>query len=478
MTQAREEMQVRGPSRAAAWAALAAAGLVVGCARPELPRGGPEDRTPPYVLEAQPDTFARVAPGLREIRFRFSERISERPSTGTLNDAVLVSPSVGNVQVSHGRDALQVRIQEGLRAGQVYRITVLPVIADMFGNRLRDPFDLVISTGGTPIPNVVAGVAEDRITGRPVDGARVEAVFFTETDTVVHWNYADAEGIYSLRYLPDGPYTLRVYEDRNRNATLDPAEPRAGPLPGQIELPIDTAFAVVSLIMPDTTPPRLTSVEALDSMAIILAFDDHLDPFLDLDGVPVTVADSAGGPEIGVELMNEVDFNTRTGQGGAGVQGDEAPPSQQADPPPDSGQAAAGAGQRPPGQVPGAPGRQAAPGRGTEPRVGLSGLPLPAQTVHALLETPLVPGAVYRVRISGLTNVAGTGGGGGEGRVVWEPPEADTTPRPDSVGVDTIPGDPLPDSLAVDTLAVGPGALRLDLSPSRPESFRLPLPRG
>ncbi len=478
MTEAREERQVRGPSRVGTLGALAVAGLVVGCARPELPRGGPEDRIPPYVLEAQPDTFARVAPGLREIQFRFSERISERPSTGTLNDAVLVSPSVGNVQVSHGRDALQVRIQGGLQAGQVYRITVLPVIADMFGNRLRDPFDLVISTGGTPIPNVVAGVAEDRITGRPVDGARVEAIFTTESDTIVHWNYTDAEGIYSLRYVPDGGYALRVYEDRNRNATLDPSEPRAGPLPGQIELPIDTAFAVVSLIMPDTTPPRLTSVEALDSTAVLLTFDDFLDPFLDLDSLPVTVADSAGGSEIGVELMNEVDFNTRTGEGGAGAQRGDAGPPPQGGPPPDSGQAAVGAGERTPGQVPGAAGLQEAPGRGTVPRVGLSGLPLPAQTVHALLEAPLEPGVVYRVRISGLTNVAGTGGGGGEGSFVWEPPAADTTPRPDSVGVDTIPGPPSPDTSGVDTLRVGADLLRLRMSPSSREIFPISLPRG
>ena len=270
-------------------------GTLAACARPEAPRGGPEDRTPPFVLEAEPDTFARVPAGLREIRFKFSERISERPSTGTLNDAVLLSPEAGNVQVRHQRDGIEVRIQDGLQEGQVYRITLLPVIADMFGNRLQDPFDLVISTGGVPVPNVVAGVAEDRVTGRPVEGARVEAIFVSDVDTVVHWNYTDAEGIYSLRYAPEGVYDLRVYEDRNRNGELDPSEPRAGPLPGQIQPPLDTAFAVVSLIAPDTTPARLTRAEALDSSAVLLTFDDFLEPLLDLDSVSVTVADSVGG---------------------------------------------------------------------------------------------------------------------------------------------------------------------------------------
>ncbi|NNM33186.1 MAG: hypothetical protein HKO53_08970 [Gemmatimonadetes bacterium] len=426
------------PTPRATWrlvsAAAVVAGALVACARPEAPRGGPEDRTPPYILEAEPDTFAQVPPGLQEIRFRFSERISERASTGTLNDAVLVSPSVGNVQVRHQRDGIEVRVQDGLQAGQVYRITVLPVIVDMFGNRLQDAFDLVLSTGGTPVPNVVAGVAEDRITGRPVEGARVEAAFGFGTDTVIHWNFTDPEGIYSLRYVPDGSYDLRVYEDRNRNGELDPTEPRAGPFPGQIQTPLDTAFAVVSLIAPDTTPPRLTSAEAVDSSAVLLTFDDFLEPLLDLGTLSVTVADSAAGSEVEIELMNEVDFSTR--EGGEGPPTDQAPVP---DPPPVD---TAGAG---PPDGSGAPETVA---DRTQPRVGLSGLPLPAQTLYGVLGTPLQAGVTYRVEISGLVNIAGTGQGGGEAMLTWEPPPPDTTPQADS-----IPGgDPAGDSVPPDTI--------------------------
>ena len=423
-------------------AAAALACVMVACARPEPPRGGPEDRTPPFILEAQPDTFAAVAPGLQEIRFRFSERISERPSTGTLNDAVLVSPSVGNVQVRHQRDGIEVRIQEGLQAGQVYRVTVLPVIADMFGNRLQDPFDLVVSTGGTPVPNVVAGVAEDRVTGRPVEGARVEAAFLSGTDTVIHWNLTDSEGIYSLRYVPDGTYDLRVYEDRNRNGELDPTEPSAGPFPGQIQPPLDTAFAVVSLIAPDTTPARLTGAEAVDSSAVRLTFDDYLEPSLDLEAVVVTVADSAGGGQLGLELLDEAAFAAREGEDGV------LPPDEVPDPAPEEAPPGDTAGVGPP-ELPDAL-EQGAAGPGNQPRVGLSGLALPGQTLFAVLDTPLQAGVTYRVQISGLVNIAGTGEGGGEATFTWEPPPPDTTPAADSI---PAPGDSIPaDSIPPDTL--------------------------
>ena len=147
------------------------------CARPEVPPGGPEDLTPPVVIETVPDTFAAVEPGVREFHFRFNERISERPSAGQLNNSVVISPSLGAIRVRHSRDAISIEAEEGLAPDRLYRVTVLPVINDMFGNRLRDPFDLVLSTGEEFVPNVVAGMVEDRITGQAAPDVRVQARF-------------------------------------------------------------------------------------------------------------------------------------------------------------------------------------------------------------------------------------------------------------------------------------------------------------
>ena len=196
------------------------------CARPEAPPGGPEDLFPPYVIETTPDTFAVVEPGVDEVHFRFSERISERPATGNLNDAVVVSPSTGLVRVRHGRDGITVEMQEGFEAGRLYRVTVLPVINDMFQNRLRDPFDLVVSTGDDFVPNVLAGMVEDRVTGEAVPDVRVEARFQLDADTVTHWNLTDRDGVFSLRYVPDGPYEVRAWMDRNRDREIGESEPQ------------------------------------------------------------------------------------------------------------------------------------------------------------------------------------------------------------------------------------------------------------
>lgn len=260
--------------------------LSAACARPEAPPGGPEDRVPPVVIETIPDTFAVVEPGVREFFFRFNERISERPSTGELNNAVVISPSLGAARVRHGRDGITVEAQNGVVAGRLYRVTVLPVINDMFSNTLRDPFDLVLSTGGEFVPNVVAGMVEDRITGQAVPDARVEARFGGEGDTLTHWNLSGPDGVFSMRYVPGEPFQVIAWDDRDRDGAVGEFEPQSAFSAGTFDGSPDTTFTILTLIEPDTTPARLARVEVQDSITLNLEFDDYLEP--DMPGVVFT----------------------------------------------------------------------------------------------------------------------------------------------------------------------------------------------
>ena len=279
------------------------------CARSEAPTGGPEDVFPPYVIETVPDTFATVEPGLREVRFCFSERISERPADGRLNDAVIVSPSTGDIRVRHGRECITVEMEEGLAPGLVYRITVRPVIRDMFANSLRDAFELVVTTGAEIVSNVVAGMVEDRVTGDATPGVRVEARFAHGDDTLTHWNFSDPGGVFSLRYVPAGPFELRAWQDQNRNGEVDGSEPQTSFVPGDLAEPPDTTLEILTLIQPDTTAPRLTRVNVEDSVTLKIEFDDYIEPTIppgtirgtitvaEYDDSLLAVGDAAGAGE-------------------------------------------------------------------------------------------------------------------------------------------------------------------------------------
>ncbi|GIT50630.1 MAG: hypothetical protein Ct9H300mP15_08430 [Gemmatimonadota bacterium] len=72
----------------------AALGIVLAssCAQQGAPPGGPEDLRPPIVIRTVPDTFELLGTMDGSIRFEFDERISERPSSGTFDNAVIISP--------------------------------------------------------------------------------------------------------------------------------------------------------------------------------------------------------------------------------------------------------------------------------------------------------------------------------------------------------------------------------------------------
>ena len=318
------------------------------CARSEAPTGGPPDNFPPYVIETVPDTFAIVEPGLREVRFCFSERISERPRDGRLNDAVIFSPSTGEIRVKHGRECLTVEMEEGLAPDLVYRITVRPVVNDMFGNSLRDAFELVVTTGAEIVPNVVAGIVEDRVTGDATPSARVEARFPHGDDTLTHWNFSDNGGVFSLRYVPAGSCELRAWQDQNRNGEVDESEPQSSFTPCDLPEPPDTTLDILTLVQPDTTAPRLTRVNVEDSVTLKIEFDDYIEPTIPPEMIrgTVTVAewedsvavveDTVGAGEEEAEVVEDPGEEAETGDPGVEQEAGEA--EAEPVPPPEPGE--------------------------------------------------------------------------------------------------------------------------------------------
>lgn len=455
-------MGARGAPRLRAWArrgatamaALAAAS--VGCARQSAPPGGPPDSRPPGVVATTPEAFADV-PGFEgPVRFEFDERISEQVGGGSPDDAVIVSPSTGEVRVSHGRRSLSVQVDGGFRNGVVYRVTLQPVVRDMFGNTLRDPFELVFTTGAEAEATTVAGEVWDRLTGRGVSDLRLHAM---GEDSLVHLASSGDGGIYAFRYLPGGAYTLTAFQDNDGDRVVDASE-----MQGTTDFAVasgDTLFVDVPVLEPDTTAALLLGAEALDSVTVLLRFDDFLDPADPAAELEISMSDTLG-TGVGIatryhetayaqlvrsvaDSLARVDsiaraaeptvLDTLAAPGAAdtvlivdtlAVPGDPpvpdpvvAPADPDAPGPPAADTLPAEPTQAerrgpPPLPGPATPGLQEASARG---RV------LPGRRVVLVLDRPLEPGVPHDIVVGGVVNMNGVGGGGGEARVVLDPPQ-------------------------------------------------------
>lgn len=432
-----------GASRALGLA-VGAGMLLLGCARASAPPGGPPDELPPFLVATSPDTFAVLERWDDPVVFGFSERISERPAAGSWADAVTISPESGPVEVRHRSESLEIRPEGGFQPGRVYRVSLKPVVRDLFSNVMLDPFELVFSTGPDFDESVLAGLVWDRITGEGLRDHRVEAVAAGDTG-LVHVASSDSTGIFTLRYLPAGEFTVTGFLDRNRNRSLDSTEARG--VERVAVAPADTVLVSLPVLAPDTTPAVLASAEPMDSLAIRLTFDDALNPEAPTDDIEWTLRREADSVPLfigrGVYHPAALDSLREADREAAGQTAPEEAPAE-------------------PGARPGAPGP-----RTTTP----DGRPLPGRSLFLALSTPLPPGQAYLVEVENVTNIHGITGGGGSGRIVV--PAPDTTAAPDTAAVDSVGGTP-PDTGSL--LRLGAGSDRP--TPLRPRVTRTRRPPG
>jgi hypothetical protein len=270
------------------------------CARPYPPPGGERDQLSPGLVETSPAALTTMAPGNTPVVFRFDERLSER---GFGEALVLVSPHDSAVRVERGRTEVRVRMDGGWRANRVYRVVLLPGVRDLFGNERTDQLELIFSTGAAIDSTVLGGLVVDRITGVPARSGVVEAV--QREGGVVYTALADSSGFFSLRYLPLGAYDISAYDDQNRNRRRDLLEPLDSGGAVTLSQPADTITQIFRVLVPDTSAPRVTGAEAVDSLHVRVTFDDYFDAELPLAaaGAQVHALPDSTAWAVGVEVM-------------------------------------------------------------------------------------------------------------------------------------------------------------------------------
>ncbi|HSM03152.1 MAG TPA: Ig-like domain-containing protein [Longimicrobiales bacterium] len=459
--------------------ALALGAVALSCARQGSPPGGPEDRVPPVVVSVEPDTFAVVDAGVDEIKVRFNERISEQAAGGRLAGAVEISPEVPDLEVTHDRRGLTIKVPGGLRPDLTYRVRITTGIRDMFGNPMVVPFEWMFSTGGEFTRNAVVGQVWDRATGELLQDVRVVLEPLERgpgPDSLLYASRSAQDGLFALRSVPPEGFRVLAFRDVNGNRQLGPSEPF-----GETEITTlgaaDTVFLSIPLLVADTTAAVLAQYEIEDSVTVRLVFDDYLDPTVPVDGLQVTLGpvppDSAGvqpptpdGPLPNVSrILHEGAWETYRDSVRAAQDSLRALERQAladslaradtlaADSLGADSAAVPAAPVRPAGPPAGLPGR---PQAGPAPAVLPDGSPVPAQSIVLLLDGALPAEIPVRVEVRGATNLNGLGGGGGTVDVIWTPEPPDTLPL-DSLPLDTLPPDT--GGVVLDTMSsAGPGS--------------------
>nr|BCX01469.1 MAG: hypothetical protein KatS3mg041_1515 [Bacteroidota bacterium] len=236
---------------------IATAGLLLGCATPQPPTGGPEDRHPPRLLRTDPPDGAT---GIRraEIQLWFDEWVDPASVEQAL-ELVPYPPSPLRIQVSGRR--IRVRMP-GLEPERTYVLILTTDLRDLRGNRLQSPIELAFSTGTNLDTLTLFGSVRMASTGQAPPSSWTVALFRHNGESPLgeradYLSQTGLEGSFRLRFLSPGTYRIIAFEDRNRNRRPDRGEPIAVPDRARIVVPGDSLPRPLLGVLPPPPPLRL-----------------------------------------------------------------------------------------------------------------------------------------------------------------------------------------------------------------------------
>ena len=253
-------------------AVCGAALIMMACASPGMPPGGPVDTEAPQIVKIVPDS-AKTGTTPKEVIFRFDEVVNERPSGATsLAGLFLISPRDGEPRVDWHREEISVRPRRGWRKNTAYTITMLPGLSDLRGNTRNVGAVTMFSTGATLPSSRIAGVLFNWPEARTVTRGGLIQAWPRGDTSLVYVTTTDSAGAYSLGTLPPGDYVVRGLSDDNNNHGLDRRE--AWDTVG-ITLR-DTASLNLFTFVHDSLGARLQTATLRDSVTLELSFDNAL----------------------------------------------------------------------------------------------------------------------------------------------------------------------------------------------------------
>ncbi len=294
---------------------ILSASVLVGCATPLRPSGGPEDRTPPALVSSTPSAGAvRVTD--RRLTLTFSERVDEASARRALS--IAPAPATPPDVRVRGSD-VEVVLVDSLRSDITYVLTLGTELRDLRGVAIAAPVTIAFATGDRIDEGRLRGFVRSGATGRSMAGAAVMAYRLGADSAsgppdprVVRADYrtqSGSDGAFSLTHLRPGLYFVVSLDDRNRDGLAGAGEAFAVP-PSRGEIAADTGAAPAPLSLfitrVDTTAPALRGAAVSRPGVVTARFDEPVrlgpgarDAFVIQDSstarqVPIRAAWSAG----------------------------------------------------------------------------------------------------------------------------------------------------------------------------------------
>ena len=273
-----------------------AALLLVSCARPANPSGGPEDESPPTLVDEESTPNFQTRFSDREIVLEFDEFIS----LSNASKQIVISPPFTNYlkyTVRGKKLVIEFPEDEELREDATYQINFGSAIKDYTAGNELENFTFVFSTGDVIDSLSVSGFVYDSASSEPVEETLV-LLYDNLTDTAFanekpfYFAKTDEMGKFQINNIKSDTFQVFALSDQNLSLTYDQTNESIAFLDSMIILP-DTSLSLLTLLLFDEREiPQVLTVDQKKKERAVIKFS----------GAPRNIS-------LEVDQPNEIDFD-------------------------------------------------------------------------------------------------------------------------------------------------------------------------
>ena len=215
---------------------LLSASILITCARPQSPTGGPRDETPPQLIQTTPEQRTLFFKG-NEISLEFDEYIT----LDNIKKELAITPRVNDdYEYSFNKRTVTIKNLE-LEDSTTYTFNFGAGIVDITEKNPAQNVILVLSTGHYLDSLYINGNVTNILSGERTKNALLALYEIGDTLDIFSGRAAYAikaneQGIFQFNNLKQGNYLLYAADDKNLNYQAEPDKEAYGFYPDTLRL--------------------------------------------------------------------------------------------------------------------------------------------------------------------------------------------------------------------------------------------------
>jgi uncharacterized protein (DUF2141 family) len=262
---------------------------LIGCANIQPPPGGPEDKDSPFVDTTQ-IPFGTTRFMGKSIWLHFNEYVEK----SRVIESISLSPEK-RLEYNWSGKELEILFAENLDSNTTYSLTLGTDWADLRGNKPKESYSLIFTTGTTLDSGVIKGsVTTPQPSGLmvllyPLTGINPDTLDIRHTKARYKLQ-TGTSGRFEFKALPSGKYRLVAIKDEAKNGLYDAGQDAFGTTSNEVEVlpdtsknlsaqlkPTDKEYTISVLPPKDMQAPELTDARPRSRNRIEAVFSENID---------------------------------------------------------------------------------------------------------------------------------------------------------------------------------------------------------